>query len=208
MNRISAPLYAAICAIALFAGTEAQAAIVWQFDWTPGTSTVISDSGNNQINFSNQPALSASGNSDIIATSITIGTPFVGTSDTFTHQNYSLKLKLTDTASGEFATLTFTGDLTGPVTSSSADIDNVFDVAHSVAEVDLGDNHYKVTIGPYTPPGPPGSFPGSIGAHVEVRPNGGADPHDTPEPSTLLMSCLGLAGIGFRSWRKRQQANS
>jgi PEP-CTERM motif-containing protein len=202
MKRLMRPLLATALGLLLFTGAQAHAAILWTADWTPGTTTVISDSGNNQILFSNQPAITVGGNSDVVATNISVNDHVVGASDTFTHQNYSLALKLTDQASGQFTTLTFSGNLTGTITPNSSNIANVF-TGTLTQTVDLGTNVYTVTIGPYTPPGPAGSNPGSIGAHVDVQPNSGHEPNNTPEPSTMLLSCLGLAGLGWRTWRKQ-----
>jgi hypothetical protein len=72
-----------------------------------------------------------------------------------------------------------------------------------------------VTIGNYAPPGPPtASNAGSISAHVAVNeitppplppPPPPPPPPPTgqaPEPSTLLLSCMGLLGLGAASWKK------
>jgi hypothetical protein len=211
MKRLSVPLFAV--ALGLFAGVNARADILWSYDFTPGTATVISDSGNNSITFTNQPLFNASNNSDVVATNIAVKTPVVGTSDTFTHQNYTIKMYLKDTASGAFTAvpLLFSGDLTGTITPTSTNIVNEFDPAHVTATVTLGSNTYTATIGNYTPPGPAGSIPGSFSVHVTVVHNGGHEPpptNDVPEPSTMLLSCLGLAGLGLRAWRKRRLAQA
>ena len=65
-----------------------------------------------------------------------------------------------------------------------------------------------VTLTNYTPPGPPNaSNAGSISAHVTVTPgNGHTSGGGTPEPSTLVLSCLGLGFAGLASWRKRRRS--
>jgi hypothetical protein len=35
---------------------------------------------------------------------------------------------------------------------------------------------------------------------------GGGGPSQTPEPSTIVLSCLGLSCVGFGAWRRRRQA--
>jgi hypothetical protein len=55
----------------------------------------------------------------------------------------------------------------------------------------------------YTPPGPPGSDnSGSISATVTVRP---VNIQKSPEPSTMVLSVVGLSFLGLSSWRKRRQ---
>ena len=81
---------------------------------------------------------------------------------------YSLALTLADTASGESGTLTFSGKLTGTFSANNSDLTNVFN-SPTVQSLVLGGNTYMVTIGPYSPAGPPSaSNAGSIAAFVEV----------------------------------------
>jgi hypothetical protein len=76
-----------------------------------------------------------------------------------------------------------------------------------------------VSIVSYSPPGPPtASNAGSIGAHVDVTAgtsgggggdNGGGSGggiSETPEPTSLVLSCFGLSALGAASWRKRRRA--
>ena len=201
----------AVCALTVGAltATNASAAILWSADATPGTANVISDTGNNSIDFKNLAPQTYSGSSDIVGTNLALHSPFVGTSDTWTHQNYSIQLKLTDVASNQSITKIFSGDLTGVVTGGvnpNSNVVNAFDPAHVSYEFDLGNNHYKVVINSYTPVPPLGSSTaGAFGLHVDVRANGGTEPpppSDTPEPSTMLLSVLGLAGMGMGAWKK------
>jgi hypothetical protein len=62
----------------------------------------------------------------------------------------------------------------------------------------LGENLYVVTMTSYTPVGPPNSATqGSIGAHARVA------VYTVPEPSTLVLSFLGLGVYGV--WRRRRR---
>jgi hypothetical protein len=209
MKSFKALVLVSALSVLAFAASNASAAIIWSADCTPGTATVISDSGSNSIDFKNLAAQSYSGSSDIVGTNLTLHTPFTGSADTWTHQNYSIKMLLTDVASGQSITKVFSGDLTGTVTGGSnpnSNIVNEFDPAHTSYEFDLGNDHYKVTVTGYTPVPPLGSSTaGGIGIHVDVRANGGQEPpppNETPEPSTMLLSVLGLAGMGMGAWKK------
>src|SRR5262249_10852271 len=132
-------------------------------------------------------------------------------------------LVLTDTASKQAATMKFNGFFSGTVSATSANIGNTFTAPLSQTAT-LGGHVYTVNLGNYAPPGPPtASNAGSIRAHVGVAQfsppspppppppptgsgGGGTPSPNAPEPSTLLLSCLGLAGLGLAGWRKRRNA--
>lgn len=63
-----------------------------------------------------------------------------------------------------------------------------------------------MSIGMYTPPGPPGaSNAGSLNAFVTVAPgntSSGGGVIGTPEPSTLTLAALVFPGVGLAGWRK------
>src|SRR5581483_8755409 len=111
-------------------------------------------------------------------------------------------------------TLTFSGVFSGELSARSANIKNSFS-GETTRTVTLGGNTYQVSLSNdlYSPPGPPGiSNAGSISAHVEVTPASddtgggpGGGPSDTPEPSTMLLSGLGLSVLGAASWRRQQR---
>ena len=86
----------------------------------------------------------------------------------------------------------------------------VFDPSLVSQSATLGGHVYSVSLGSFAPPGPPtASNAGSISAHVGVDevpdppPPGPPGPTgNAPEPSTLLLSCLGLSGLAMAGWRK------
>jgi hypothetical protein len=211
MNRSSALLLAASFASLCLAGTCARADFVnWSFNWSRSPADVISADafGTSKISLTDEAFGRATGSSDIVATNIrTSSTAPVGHPNHFLDAAYSLTLRLTDDASNESGTLTFNGLFNGTLSSGSANIRTRFTGSTTGALV-LGNNEYVVTFGDYSPPGPPGiNNAGSIGATVEVRsltpdPEPGPGPVDSPEPSAVLLSCLGLSVLGAASWRK------
>jgi hypothetical protein len=193
----------------LLAGARANADFIqWSYNWNINPISVLSDSGNGSVSFTNQPSQSATGNSDTVATNLkanSLADP--ANPDTLSNTGaYTLTMSLTDTASGQSGTVSFSGKLSGTFSKSSANITNAFTGATS-EKLTLGGNVYTVTIGPYSPPGPPNSASpgplGSIAAHVDVAPDsGGITGASSPEPSSLLLGLFALTGAGVYSRRK------
>jgi len=213
VKRLSAFLFASAVAL-LLGSSEAQASILWSYDWSGSSSTtaVMSDTGNTQVNFVNQPLLSASGSSNVIASNLSVQFNNASTtSDTYTNRGYSLAMLLKDTASGAATMLTFSGVLNGNLTPLSTNLNNAFNNP-TTQQVTLGAGIYTVTIGPFQSPGPfrspqpATSLDSSIGAHVDVQPNPefGGNPNPSPEPSSLLLASLGMSFTGLVYWRKRK----
>jgi hypothetical protein len=190
----------------LLAGARANADFIqWSYNWNINPISVLSDSGNGSVSFTNQPAQTASGNSDTVATNLkanSLADP--SAPDTLNGTGaYTLTLSLTDAASGQTGTASFSGKLSGSFSKDSANITNAF-IGATTDVLTLGGNVYTVTVGPYSPPGPPDSTNlGSIAAHVAVAPDSGGITNFSPEPSSLLLGLFGLTGAGVLSRRKR-----
>lgn len=208
----SSSLYTGALVALLFAGAWARADFIeWSFNFSPvGATTLLSDtSPDSKIILSNESPGTAAGPSDIVATNIDVASNAPrGTPDMFgTSGHFVLKLNLKDTASGSATDLFFAGKFSGALSSKSSDLDVEFteDAGAGILtayDVILGDNRYSVTIGPYSPPGPPDQNTlGSIAAHVEVE---AVDVQKAPEPSTMILGCMGLGSLGLAAWRKRR----
>ncbi len=119
---------------------------------------------------------------------------------------YSLSLRLSDLASGASGSLTVRGQLGGSFggyPGAPVDVTNTF-LDPTSQTLTLGKNLYTVTMG-YVPPlrlryGDPFNGPaGYIGASISVQPL----VNSTPEPSSLLLACLGLPSLGLTFWRRK-----
>jgi hypothetical protein len=207
MKRSLAHLLATSLGLLVFAGTQAQAGFVgWDYSWTPSSLVVPADSGGTGgVSLTFMALAHADGPSDVIATNIrTFSSAPRTTPDVITNGTYSLTLNLVDSASGEQGSVTFTGMFNGTFSTTSSNLANTF-TGLTQQQLTLGGHVYTITIGPYAPPGPPGAAnAGTISAHVNVDDNGGGGSGDSPEPSTLVLSGLGLSFLGMASWRKRR----
>jgi hypothetical protein len=169
--------------------------------------------GTGGLSLTDESTHQADGTSDIVATNIrAFSSAPRNHPDTFTTSPYTLSLFLKDNASGLSTTLVFHGVFNGIISATSSNVTTTF-TAPLAETVKLGSNAYTVNLGNYSPPGPPdASNAGSISAHVAVNEfspppptgggGGGPPPANAPEPTTFLLSCLGLSGMGLAAWRK------
>jgi hypothetical protein len=214
MKRMSAPLFVAALALTLFSQSRASASFVpWTYNWTPSTTSISADSpGTGGLSLTNEPTNHGVGTSDVVITNIRTFSSAPRTNpDKFTSKPYTLTLFLQDDASGAHTTMTFGGAFSGTVSVNSANVANAF-TGITQQVVQLGSHKYTVQLGSYAPPGPPtASNAGSITAHIFVDEdpntggggnNGGGGGQHAPEPSTMLLSLLGLSGLGAGAWKK------
>jgi len=195
----STQLFVFALAAMLLAGNTVLADVVpWNYSWSmsPASGELLSDApGQGKVAFSLEKPGASANTSDIGAANLrTITQASAANPDRFAAGGfYTLTLTITDTRSGLAGSVTFSGKLSGTLSTMNTDIHNAF-IGPRRKGLDLGGYHYAVTIGPYSPPGPPDSNnAGSIGARVVVT--GGIQIDNAPEPSAFALS--GLGGIGL-----------
>jgi hypothetical protein len=194
-------LLGAACVVALVGATSAQAAFVpWTYNWEPSAPFVTSTNGLGRLYLTDEPLGKAVGASDVVVTNLrTSATSPPGTFDLFNHTPFSATVTITDLNSGKVGSLTWHGYFQGNITSGSA---NVWDVLTSpiAQSITLGQDTFHVSVGRYSPPGPPGiTNSGSISGKVTITT---AAPAHAPEPSGALLACLGGSCLSLASWRK------
>jgi hypothetical protein len=152
-----------------------------------------------------EPANSANGSSNTVATNIrAVSTAGGKTPANFNQVPISFTLKLTDIASSKSGSVTFSGSFSGTITKQNANVQLTF-TSPKTETLTLGGNTYKVALGNYTPPGPPGAVnAGSLNAFVTATPGNNGGGGGTPEPATLSLACLAFPFVGLCVWRKRR----
>ena len=203
--------YVSAVALVLLLGAGVRAdltpeTVQWTYNFTPGAPAVTADGNPNAgVSFTNEKPKTATGSSDIVATNLRVFSASPGNSPDHLTSNgaYTLTLVLAETENGNTttATLHFSGKLSGKLSADNANVSNVFG-ANNIQPVSLGSFNFTVALTSYTPPGPPDQTQaGAISAHVTVST---LTPTQVPEPSSMLLSALGLSFLGGAAWRKRR----
>ncbi len=196
----------------LLTGSAVRADVLWSADWSAPKPTVISDSGSNQLLLSTGAHFDGNGStSNVFASQVTVATPFKGSSDVWTNQNYDLDVHIIDKASNTSKDLEFTGAFSGTANTTSSSISSTFVSGKDSYSFTLGGNQYTVTIGPFVANGQ-GTNAGVLDAQVTVQAPVDSQPppqtHATPEPSTLVLAAIGVVGAGVSRLRRRMSRAS
>jgi hypothetical protein len=112
--------------------------------------------------------------------------------------NFTMKLHLTDSTSNTSGNLTFSGTVSGTLTSTQSILTGTF---HNplTQTLTLGGHLYTVSIDELFRPQPPGSAAlVQISAGVTVSKPGHPHPTGTPEPSSLLLGATAMLGFAVR----------
>src|SRR5262249_61086483 len=112
-------------------------------------------------------------------------------------------LRLTDKTSGVFQDFVYLVQFGGTISKDSAKVTATITPQGNFTDVPVGAGFYTLSAPTFTPPGPPeSSNPSAISVSVDVRP---VDVQKAPEPSTMLLSCVGLSFLGLASCRRRRR---
>ncbi len=182
--------------------------IKWDYSWdmNPESGKVRADKpGRGRVVFTLEQPGEGTNSSEIVAANLSTVSKASAKHPAPFHRRgfYTLTLTLTDDQSGQSGSVTFAGKISGTLSKHSADLSNAY-IGDTTKTLDLGNYQYSVTIGAMSPPGPPGSSTqGSIAADVVVS---GLHGEEAPEPSALVLSCLGGVGVlGFSGQRLRRR---
>jgi hypothetical protein len=185
--------------------------VQWTYSFTPSQPFVQADSpGTGTVLFTSEPNNKATNTSDVVATNLHVSSTAPNSSPDKLDSNgaWSINMKLTDSASGNSTNFSFGGKLGGTFSATNSKVTNTFtDQLQKWTDPKTGDE-FTVKLSSYTPPGPPtDTNAGGITALVSVKAGDGViSGGSNPEPSTIVLSCLGLSLAGFSTWRKRRMA--
>ena len=198
---------------------ECATAIGWGVDWSPTSNQVLMGTGASMmptfINFSNPGFQSFTlATSQTTASNLTLdthetsGSPLVVPQ--INAQNFTITAKVYDgtTTGAPFKTVSFTGNLWGTFSTGGVSTFSSWNgpTSQMITFAGTGDKFTVALVGLQGPPIPSlSAHPGQILAQITETPGSGGGPHGTPEPSTMLMGCMGLSFLGFASWRKRNR---
>ena len=203
---------AAVLIAALTAGRAGAGLIPWGYQWNAQPIVVSADSSAphgpppggitlipGAITITGGSHGAALGSASVIAVNLsafTFSPSPSGAPDRFSNAPYTLRVTLSDLDSGRSGSMKFNGVFNGTMTDSRVDLHTRFTSA-TRQSVTIGHDLYTVTMTSYTPPGPPSlGNEGDIKAFVDVH------PASAPEPSTLLLCGIGVAGALFSPFRR------
>jgi hypothetical protein len=205
-----------LLALVLLGEGRARAEFVdYSYHWSVAPGSVI-PSGTGSALFALAPDGTASSEvgaatpTTVAGATVTTSSSATTTPDHFS-TTYGLTLQLTDTASSESGTLTFSGTLSGTLTATSSALVASFN-SPLTQQLTLGGHLYSVTIDPslLNLPAPMAGSPAAINALVSVSSSSGNPPpptNNTPEPSSLVLGATALvAGLYARRRQRRKAA--
>jgi hypothetical protein len=207
MKRQLPILLGGALAVVLGAAADARANFVpWTYNWSPGSAFLSSTTGSGRLYTSNEPLGTVDGSSNIVVTDLrTASTAPRDHPDVFTNVAFTASLTIVDKLNNLTGTASFSGVFNGTISSGSAQLEFKLTSPQKV-DVQLGKDLFAITFGRYSPPGPPSAQnTGSIASFVKVT---DPPPQNSPEPSAALLACVGGAGLGFASWRRRLRARA
>jgi hypothetical protein len=214
----SLSLFTAALALALTATTQSQATpFSYTYNWA--ASPIAIPAGTGGVTLTNENAVTTNVETDTAATNITVFSaapstaPDVIVPPPVGGSNYSLAVTLADNAGTGTGTVTFTGLLLGQLTHDSSNLINTITgstdgtgahAGQTFGSVTFDGTKYTVSYNGFAAPGPEAQHNvGSISFHIAFAP--AIDSNPSPEPSSMVLGCLGLSFLGGVVLRARRR---
>ncbi len=211
-------LLATTIAVSLAAGAQSHAS-PFQYTYNWSASPIAIAAGTGGVTLTDEPAISTSQPTDTAATNITVFSAASSSSPDViptpaSGSNYTLAVTLTDSQGTGSGTITFTGLLLGQLTHDSSNLTNTITgvtdrsgthAGQTFGSILLDSTQYIVSYNGFAAPGPEAQHnQGAISFHIaySVAESGGPT---APEPSSMVLGCLGLAFLGAVVYRARRR---
>jgi hypothetical protein len=215
----SLSLFAAALGLALAATAPSQATpFSYTYNWS--ASPVAIGAGTGGVTLTNENPVTTTDETDTAATNVTVFSAapssnpdqIIGGPGPIPDQNYTLAVTLTDNQGTGTGTVRFTGLLLGQLTHDSSNLTNSITSSTDDTGVHVGQTFgsttfdgtkYIVSYNGFAAPGPEAQHNvGSISFHIALPPHivGNA-----PEPSSMVLGCLGLSFLGGVVLRARRR---
>jgi hypothetical protein len=195
------------CAVALAAISDfsagAHGSPTFTYEWAAGLAGISSDQGKNLLLFTYVPPITVT-TSQVVGKASSISLQNAN-SDTFTNRYFDLGVQITD--GSKSGGVDFNGVFNGTVTNGVPTTLTATYTTPTTQSLTLGADHFTVKLTGFVSPtsfgaaNNPGGFDFEIDAATGL--NSPPPPNDVPEPTTLLLSCLGVGGFAIRAWRRR-----
>jgi hypothetical protein len=214
----SLALFAAAVLLVFAAAAQSQAdPFSYTYNWS--ASPIAIAAGTSRVTMTDENPVTTTMQTDTAATNITVFSAAPSSSPDIIPtpaggSNYTLAVTLTDSNGSGTGTITFTGLLLGKLTHDTSNLTNaitgVTDKTGShpgqsfgVAQVD--GTMYLVSYNGFAAPGPEAQHnQGAVSFHIALEP-GFNDGPSAPEPSSLMLGCLGLTFLGGVVYRARRR---
>jgi hypothetical protein len=211
----SLSLFAAALGLALTATAPSQATpLSYTYNWSANPIAIAAGTGG--VTLTNETPVTTSVPTDTAATNVTVFSAAPSTNPdvipepptAFGIGNYTLTVTLTDNQGTGTGAVTFAGTLLGRLTHDSSNLTNNIDSSTDESGFHPGQTFgsttfdgmkYVVSYNGFAAPGPEAQHNvGSISFHISFAPtgNGGGTNNPSPEPSSMVLGCLGLSFLG------------
>ena len=222
-------LFLIAAVVALGEATARADSVDFSYEWSVSPSAVL-PGGTGTVQIALDPGgpanyvIGAADPTTLLGAKLTTSSTATAANPDSFNNPFSVKLTLTDTASGKHGDLMFSGSISGQLTATTSTLTTTFNNPLT-QPLTLGSHVYDVTIDPTVlglphpgadvqalldalvrvknlDPGTPGTGGGTTGGGNTGGGTGGGPITNTPEPSSLVLGGMALAGLAARRWSR------
>ena len=216
--KCSLSLFATALALTLAAAAQSQAdPFQYSYNWTASPIAIAAGAGG--VTMTDENPVTTTKETDTAATNITVFSAAPTSSPDVIPMpaggsNYTLAVTLTDSNGTGSVVVTFTGLLFGQLTHDSSNLTNVITgvtdetgthPGQAIGSTTVDGTKYVVSYEGFAAPGPEAQHnQGAISFHIAFETILAPGP-SSPEPSSMVLGCLGLMFLGGVAYRARRR---